>query len=126
MLDCMSAGDSIAVGVGLVLDCAVHASIGVPSSYLLKADVSGDTCIISAGSNDPENPELYNNLLTARGRMTCRQVIWIIPRHPRAAGIVRMVAAQSGDKYVTFEAGKDGVHPESYMDLANEVRGNAL
>jgi len=128
MLDISCIGDSIATyqGLGSALHCSeIHAKIGVPSSYIIdEARVSGphDICVISAGSNDPLNLNLKQNLETIRNNVKCNIVVWILPANLRASNIVKNVASEYHDKVAQVIHGHDGVHPRSYTELANEVK----
>lgn len=116
---CAIMGDSIALGlVALIPGCAFDASVGRPSSRIHGA--TADFVILSAGSNDPLNPRLETELLRIR-RTTEGNVIWIVPTQPRAAGIVRRVAAKFGDIAIIFKPGRDGIHPASYPKLKRMV-----
>lgn len=122
MTDCVAIGDSIAVGVAQVSHCENHASVGASSSYIATHySASGDLCVISAGSNDPNSKNLFDNLIKIRYNNKCKRYVWILPQNKRAAGVVRKAAAVHGDSIVTFTASKDGVHPKNYSDLAKSI-----
>lgn len=106
-------GDSIAVG----LQCEVsYAQVGIGSDAAAARWAGRDADVISLGSNDPLNPRLRENL--ERIRRDCKgSVVWIVPRHPRAASVVRRVAARWGDRTLSFEPSRDGVHPADYGKL---------
>ena len=119
---CLIAGDSIAVGVAPFLPtCAVNAKIGISSTAIVSRAGAANVLIISAGSNDPRNPRLIENLKVIRAKATGR-VIWIQPIDPVAAAAVRGVAAIHGDHIVTFSPAPDRVHPASDKRLADRVR----
>jgi hypothetical protein len=120
MIDCIAIGDSIAVGTGKALSCEVRAHVGWPSSKIINLanGAKAELCIISAGSNDPNNPKLLLNLKTIRGKIDCVKVVWILPVNPKASSTVRKAAA--GDKVVSFTPGKDNVHPKNYNVLAKK------
>lgn len=106
-------GDSIAVG----LQCEVsYAEVGIGSGVAAARWAGRDADVISLGSNDPLNPRLQANLERIR-RECVGRVTWIVPMHPRAASIVRSVAARWGDATVSFVPGRDGVHPRDYGKL---------
>ena len=106
-------GDSIAVG----LQCEVtYAQVGIGSGAAAARWAGRDADVISLGSNDPLNPQLGANL--ERIRRGCKgPVVWIVPRHRRAAAIVREVAARWRDRTLEFEPARDGVHPANYGKL---------
>jgi len=123
MFDCVAVGDSIAVGVGQALHCSVHAKVGASSTAIVSYARGNGFCIVSAGSNDPYNPNLRKNLEKIRSKLnSCDKLVWIIPQNGKAAAVVRSVAAKHGDYTVSFKAGPDGVHPKSYSELANKVK----
>ena len=76
---CAVVGDSIAVGAGqYVRACKVNAKIGIVSSAVVsRVNSLVDVNVVSAGSNDPTNPNLQANLEKIRSR--ARRVIWILP-----------------------------------------------
>lgn len=121
MIDCVAIGDSIAVGVGQAMHCTVRAHVGWSSSKIINLTngVKSELCVISAGSNDPNNPKLLLNLKTIRGKIDCVKVIWIQPINKKAASAVRN-AKRGGDSVVTFSPSKDNVHPKSYSALAKK------
>lgn len=128
---CAIVGDCIATkpyGLGGQLtECEVSAKAGLPSGKIvsLVPKVKLDWLVISAGTNDPTDPRLANNLQAMRARAKATVVIWIVPVAPKAAEAVRSVAAAHGDKTVTFVPGVGGtqarVHPRSYRALARAV-----
>lgn len=118
---CHVAGDSIALGVGAYLrQCSLDATKSVPSAEVIRKAIEADTCIISAGSNDADNPSLSANLIAIR--MRCKhRVIWIEPIAPRPNHVVREIAKEFGDITIPFTPGRDNIHPRSYEDLAKSV-----
>jgi hypothetical protein len=119
---CAIVGDSIAVGAGLVMpECLTDAKGGIPSAEVISRVKPADVLFISAGSNDPSNPQLENNLEAIRAKASAA-VVWIEPVSSRAAAAVRRVAAARHDSIVQFEPSSDGVHPKSYRDLAISLR----
>jgi len=122
MAACLIAGDSIAVGVAPYLPkCTVNAKIGIPSAAIIGRTEAANVLVVSAGSNDPHNPRLVDNLKHIRERATGR-VIWIQPIDNVAAAAVRQIASLHGDNVVTFSPGPDHVHPLSDKTLAESVR----
>ena len=121
---CAIAGDSIAKGVGTQMpQCTVDAKVGTPSADIIHRVPTGHLglMIISAGSNDPMNPRLADNL-TAMRKRTGGGVTWIAPVNPRARSVVESVAHSHGDRVVTFTPGPDGIHPHSYAELARAIQ----
>ena len=118
---CAIVGDSIAVGAGQYLrSCKLNAKIGIPSRAVIeRVDPSADINVVSAGSNDPDNPALRENLEHIRQR--ANRTIWILPAVPRAREIVRGVAARHGDAIVSFTPSSDQVHPKSENALASAI-----
>jgi hypothetical protein len=124
-MEAVCIGDSIAVGISSAFDCVRMAEVGRTSSQqaaLIKI-VSADTAIISLGSNDPRNPDLYRNLRHIRAHVVARKVIWIMPYDQKAADAVRQVAAYRGDGTLSLRnfVTKDGVHPINYRAVAREA-----
>lgn len=126
-MTCAIIGDSIAIGLALVMQahghfCDVAAQVGVSSKTVIEEVHDADVVVVSAGSNDPRNPKLFDNLVTIRSKIH-GSVIWIQPVNKRAADAVWKVADQYGDSLLAFPPGKDNVHPKSYEDLAELVEG---
>jgi hypothetical protein len=121
MFECAVVGDSIALGVGTELQrCVVDAKIGLPSAEIVGRVLHAHVLVVSAGSNDANNPLLEANLRIIRARATGR-VIWISPIDPVAAAAVMRVARLHGDKVVHFAPRPDNIHPKSYGVLAGRV-----
>lgn len=122
-VSCAIVGDSIAVGLAPHLGfCYVDAKVGIPSAQVIaRMDPDVMVTVVSAGSNDPDNPKLKDNLRLIRAR-TKNPVLWILPVHPRARAIVREVAAEFKDPTVSFKPSRDNVHPASYGALAQTIR----
>ena len=118
---CAIVGDSIAAGAGkYISDCKVNAKIGIPSGAVIpRIDPAADINVVSAGSNDPDNPALRANLEHIRSR--ARRVVWILPIDTRARAAVEAVAAAHDDPVVSFAAGSDHVHPRSESELARTI-----
>ena len=73
------AGDSIADGLSAFIPgCVVNARKGLPSGDIIDCVKDADVVILSAGSNDPHNPRLVENLKAMRSKVKGR-VIWIVP-----------------------------------------------
>jgi hypothetical protein len=125
MFDCVAVGDSIAVGVGHAMHCTINAKVGASSSYIANHTIasSKDVAVISAGSNDPDNPKLSNNLKTIRSKLKTGRVIWILPYNRKAAAVVLSVAKLYGDSYIDlgeFKT-KDSVHPQNYKAVVKKM-----
>jgi hypothetical protein len=118
---CAVVGDSIAVGAGqYIAACRVNAKIGISSRAVIdRVDPSADVNVVSAGSNDPDNPHLRGNLERIRSR--ARRTIWILPIETRARAAVQAVAAEHGDPVVSFAPASDHVHPRSEVALARSI-----
>jgi hypothetical protein len=118
---CAVVGDSIALGIGAELPaCRRNARIGIPSDEVIaRVDGAAAINIVSAGSNDPLNPMLPDNLERIRDR--AKRVVWILPIHATARAAVRAVAVAHGDPVVSFAPSDDHVHPRSYAELAQAV-----
>jgi hypothetical protein len=116
-----SCADSIAVGAGqYIAACRVNAKIGISSRAVIdRVDPSADVNVVSAGSNDPDNPHLRGNLERIRSR--ARRTIWILPIETRARAAVQAVAAEHGDPVVSFAPASDHVHPRSEVALARSI-----
>lgn len=123
MIDCISIGDSIAVGVGQAMHCQIKAHVGWPSSKIIYlADGSShQICILSAGSNDPYNPNLSNNLKTIRNKVHCRYVVWMLPVNKTARAVVDRAALVNHDYRLTFKPGRDNIHPQNYNVIGKQI-----
>jgi hypothetical protein len=131
---CAVIGDSIAEMVAPFLpECTHNTRIGISSAAVLARVLAEpapySVRIISAGSNDPNNPRLPDNLRAIRAR---GPVIWIVPSIAVAPArrAVKLFATEHQDPTVTFTSGCCGiqarVHPIRPAEIANAVRGTAL
>lgn len=121
-MTCHIAGDSIAYGLGqLMTGCTLDAKVGIPSHDVIGRVQNADLLIVSAGSNDPDNPSLAANLRAIRAKASGR-VLWVVPQNARAARLVQDIATKLNDPVVHFIAGPDGIHPKSYISLMRRVR----
>jgi hypothetical protein len=115
LVDCITLGDSIAKGVNIP-GCETHARVGAASGYIVRnfTQQGKRVTVVSAGSNDPNNPSLVQNLRKLRSRIKS-QVVWILPYNQRAAAAVRK-ASRPGDILVDLRGcpTRDRVHPSSY------------
>lgn len=124
-MDCVTIGDSIAVGIGRASHCYQMAAIGrtaYDQAALIKP-INIDTAIISLGTNRPTDPNLNVDLVYVRTNVKANKVVWIIPYNKDAAKIVRSVAASFGDKYVELSAfpTSDDLHPNKYGAVAKQA-----
>jgi hypothetical protein len=118
---CVVVGDSIAVGAGQYMRaCKINAKSGIVSNAVIaRVDPSAGVNVVSAGSNDPANPDLRANLESIRSRAS--RVIWILPINIRARAEVQAVATAHGDPVVSFASAGDHVHPRYDVDLARSI-----
>ena len=121
-MTCAIVGDSIAVDQFAYFPACIHdAKIGVPSANIIGRVHSVDVMVVSAGSNDPDNERLLQNLQAIRAKATGK-VIWIVPLNKKATRAVLTVARDHGDKVVTFHASNDGTHPKYNGQVAAAIR----
>jgi hypothetical protein len=121
-MTCAVIGDSIAEAQFTYFPACIHdAKIGIPSAAVIGRVHAVDTLIVSAGSNDPDNPKLLQNLQAIRAKATGK-VIWIVPLNPKAARAVLTVARDHNDKVVTFTQSNDHVHPKYNGQVAKAIR----
>ncbi|MET0530940.1 MAG: hypothetical protein ABW003_21810, partial [Microvirga sp.] len=100
--------------------CKVNAKIGIPSGAVIaRVDPAAEINVISAGTNDADEPGLRANLERIRAR--AKRAVWILPAVPRARELVQQVAASYGDPVVSFAPRGDGVHPASAATLARSI-----
>jgi len=119
---CAVVGDSIAANVApYIAECVADALGGIPSDDIIIRVRPADVLFVSAGSNDPNNPRLEDNLEAIRAKASAR-VVWILPMILPAALAVERVAARHNDPIMPFEPGPDGKHPKSYEKLAAALR----
>ena len=130
---CGVIGDCIAVGLGSVMrQCDVNGRVGRSAGAIARERLAGryEYAVISAGSNNPDDPNLEAQLREIRARLRADRVVWIVPTSPRlqrAAALVRRVAAERADLLVPVSdpprrgTAPDGVHPRAYPSLAGAV-----
>ena len=75
--------------------------------------------VISLGSNDG-GADTRASLEAVRSRVHADRVVWIAPCLGARAEVLA-IAASYGDQVVSFTAGRDGVHPQSYPAIARQV-----
>ena len=133
MLECLILGDSLAQGAAAALartahaTCDVVATQGIGSAAILRSTPKRayETAVISAGSNDPNNPNLTDNLVAIRRTLSTSRVVWIAPYNRSVANLVADLARYFGDSLVDIAetpAVRDGLHPQSYRRLADLLR----
>ncbi len=130
---CHVVGDSVAVGLGAALrPCSVSARIGLSSlNAASRVGHSGDWVIVALGSNDfPRGISAAQrrlsdiNVRRALSRIEAaagRRAIVIVPANG-GRGTVESWLASHGLRSLSFSAGRDGIHPKSYGELARRVR----
>jgi len=123
---CVVIGDSIAKGTGRVMtECTTKAQGGLTSAEILgRLEQEQGPAVVSAGTNDRRGDltreQTEQNLRAIRAKIT-GPVIWILPVN-RFRPIVESVAASLGDRTVSFVPREHNVHPQSYEQLADDVR----
>jgi lysophospholipase L1-like esterase len=132
MIDCIIAGDSIAVGTHkFKQECVAYAKGGINSWQWVNQNVSklpmqAKTVIISLGSNDHKGVKTEKELQTIRQLTKADRVYWILPAiKPDIQEIVKKVAAEHGDIVLPISRLQpDGVHPSwaGYKDLADRAK----
>jgi GH24 family phage-related lysozyme (muramidase) len=130
-------GDSIGLGTGQALgkqrgDITTIAKVGATSSAVVNSiqnspqAQNADQAVISVGSNDIVNGKgnvgkLTTNMEAIRGGLNSKKYIWILPTDPLARNTVQGFANSHGDETVDFQPGADGIHPQNYNTIANDV-----
>ena len=116
-MNCTIVGDSLAVGVAnYAPQCEALARVGIGSGEYLRAyaqPISGERVVISLGANDGPNAETLENLMLLRGRITAREVFWLLPsRSNQARSAIHAAARAFGDHLIDTQpvAGPDGLH----------------
>ena len=132
MIDCLIAGDSIAVGVAAVrTECVSYAQGGINSHqwlnrYVGKTPLVAKHVIISLGSNDHKYVKTRSELETIRELTKADRVYWILPAiKPDIQQDVYAVAKAHGDVVLPMtRLQKDGIHPSwaGYKELAEKTK----
>ena len=132
MLDCLIAGDSIAVGIANVRqECVSYSKGGINSYQWVNRNINNmplhaKTVIISLGSNDHKYVRTESELRSIRELTKADRVYWVLPAiKPNIQDIVRKVAAENGDVVLPItRLQKDGVHPSwaGYKELADKTK----
>ena len=136
-MDCMIAGDSIAVGVSMYRrECVSYAKGGWNSwqwnkQFLYTATARAySTVIISLGANDHEGVRSFEELRKLRTEIKADRVFWISPGaklKPRQQTAIEQIAAAYGDVVLPrpeAHMSPDGVHPtpQGYKLLAGQTK----
>lgn len=134
-MNCLTIGDSIAVGVSRVaqhdkyLKCGVLAHVGDTTKQVLEkyadADVDGvlPLTVISVGSNDDKNKTHLTEYITLRNKFHGK-VIWIMPANNHLAeDEIKLVSREFQDKIIYFIPGPDKIHPTAlgYRFLVTQI-----
>jgi len=130
---CAVVGDSVAVGVAQAMrECGHSARVGLSSTAAASQAPRGKTVIASIGSNDfPRGiSERQRQMSDSRVRAALShayrnsggKLILILPSNEARATVASWAAAH-GVRTVDYAAGRDGVHPRDYRDVARRVRG---
>lgn len=131
MIDCLIAGDSIAVGTHQFRpECVAYAKSGINSYQWNRQNtnkkLNANTVIISLGSNDHEGVRTLWELQQLRARVEAARVFWILPAiKPDVQEMVRIVARDHGDIVLPIpNLQADKVHPSwaGYKKLAEQTR----
>lgn len=121
-MDCAVIGDSIGVGIAQASGCKNMAQVGRRSSQQLALikRINADVVVISLGSNDPTDPNLYRNLRRVRSSIDARRVVWILPYNGYAREAAIRIALDHRDGTVNLRnfVSKDNVHPLNYRNVA--------
>ena len=133
MLECLIAGDSIAVGIANVRkECVSYSKGGINSHQWLNKNIQNTPLqarhvIISLGSNDAYVKNTEKELRTIRKLTNAQRVYWIMPsdKFPKAQSAVWHVANENNDVILrTDRMQTDGVHPSwaGYKELAEKTK----
>ena len=133
MLECLIAGDSIAVGIANVRkECVSYSKGGINSKQWLDKNVKNtpmiaNHVIISLGSNDHKYVKTEAELRVIRKLTSAQRVYWIMPsdKFPEAQAAVWHVANENNDIILrTDRMQTDGVHPSwaGYKELAEKTK----
>jgi hypothetical protein len=105
---------------------------GMAGTSKNQGDVTNsDIAVISAGSNDWGNlTNLKNDLAELRKVTNAKKYIWVLPANTMPDGknisgarkIVEAFANENRDSTVSFEPGKDQIHPKDPNKLQQDIR----
>ena len=131
MIECLILGDSIAQGISNVRkECVAYVKSGINSRnwsnrYIVN-DLSGNTVIVSLGTNDPETMNTFKELLLLRQAIYGKKVFWVMPPiKPDVQEMVRIIARNYKDTILEIpQLSKDKVHPtgKGYKQLAEMTK----
>lgn len=128
--DCLVIGDSLAVGLAAALKaqgrkCDVVAAVGLTAwQVAMRAPMRRyATAFVSAGSNNPKNPHLEDDLRTLRSYVRSPKLVWIMPYDRTAARAVSANAGETGGLVVdaAWWPTADGIHPMDYRAMARMI-----
>ena len=133
MLECLIAGDSIAVGIANVRkECVSYSKGGINSHQWLNKNIQNTPLqarhvIISLGSNDAYVKNTEEELRTIRKLTNAQRVYWVMPsnKFPKAQAAVWHVANEHNDIILSTERYQaDGVHPSwaGYKEIAEKTK----
>ena len=131
MIDCLIAGDSIAVGTHQFRpECVAYAKSGINSYQWNRQNtnkkLNANTVIISLGSNDHAGVRTLWELQQLRARVEAARVFWILPAiKPDIQQMVQIIAKDNGDIVLPIpNLQADKVHPSwaGYKKLAEQTR----
>jgi lysophospholipase L1-like esterase len=129
MLECLIAGDSIAVGIANIRkECVSYSKSGINSKQWLDKNIhntplQANHVIISLGSNDHKYIKTQEELRNIRKLTKANVVYWVMPsdKFPEAQSAVWHVANEYNDIILnTKRYQPDGVHPSwaGYKEIA--------
>lgn len=129
MIECIVAGDSIAVGVANVRkECAAYAKGGINSKQWLEKNIGNMPLqarhvIISLGSNDAYVKSTEEELRKIRKLTNAERVFWVMPstKFPIQREAIWKIANEYHDTVLKTERMQaDNVHPSSagYKEIA--------
>ena len=133
MLECLIAGDSIAVGIANVRkECVSYSKGGINSKQWLDKNIQNMPLqarhvIISLGSNDHKYIKTEEELRNIRKLTNAQVVYWVMPsdKFPAAQSAVWHVANENNDIILgTKRYQPDGVHPSwaGYKEIAEKTK----
>lgn len=129
MLECLIAGDSIAVGIANVRkECVAYATGGINSKQWLDKNIQhtpliAKHVIISLGSNDHKYIKTEEELRTIRKLTKADRVYWVMPstKFPAQREAIWKIANEYHDTVLKTERMQaDNVHPSwaGYKEIA--------
>jgi lysophospholipase L1-like esterase len=129
MIECIIAGDSIAVGIANVRkECVAYAKGGINSKNWLNSNIQNTPLvakhvIISLGSNDHKGIKTEEELRTIRKLTNADKVFWVMPstKFPIQREAISKIANEYHDTVLRTERmQEDNVHPSwaGYKEIA--------